>query len=251
MGVTERTHRDWWKEYFDRDYILIEDIPSEEVNLKCADFIERVFNLPQGSKILDLGCGYGRFSIELVKRGYIVVGLDYSKNLLDMARVEAKKENLEVKFIQCDMREMTYQNEFDGVLSWSTSFGYFSDEENEKVMQSIASSLKKNGKLLLDLHNRDYYIRQVGRKWYDKVDLFILADWKFDINLSRLNIEYNLLDLKTGKVCRTMNSFREYSFVELKRMIKDSGLELIRVYGDCSIPFSLDSHTLQILARKK
>jgi SAM-dependent methyltransferase len=59
----------WWREYFEEYYLLIEGVKSREVTLRSADFIEQAFDLPKGSRILDLGCGYGRLSVELAKRG--------------------------------------------------------------------------------------------------------------------------------------------------------------------------------------
>ena len=247
----DNNSREWWKEYFAKEFLLIEGMPSKEINVKSVDFIEHGFNLPKGSRVLDLACGYGRISIELAKRGYAVVGLDYCKELLDIARQLSDKEGVKVEFVQGDMREMAYSNEFDGIVCWSNSFGYFPDEENEKVMRLIACSLKKKGKLIPDLHHRDAYIRKyLGRSWREQGDFFILSQWTFDVHLSRLNIEYTLVNLRTGEVKKTLNSFREYTLTEIKHMLKDAGLEFLKVYGDLTPHFNLNTDSMTVLAQK-
>ena len=247
---------DWWKEYFSKDIFQVwKVVEGIKWNVK-TDFIEEVFGLPKGSKILDLACGYGRFSIELASKGYEVLGLDYSTELLEVARSEAERRNIKVEFVQGDMRSMQYHNMFHGVLCWSNSFGYFSDEENDKVLQLIARSLKRNGKLLLDLHNKDAVIRNhLGKKWFKKEDFYVLTDWSFDAGLSRSNIKEIIIDVKAGSVRETFLSMREYTLQEMKRMLKNTGLRFLQVYGDTPKGFtpegfSIDS-SLLILAQKR
>lgn len=244
----------WWEEYFDEHFLLVEGIKPKEVNERSADFIEEVFKLPKGSLILDLGCGYGRIAIELAKRGYRVVGLDRSPKLLQMAKELAQQEGVEVEFVKADMREMGYQGEFDGVLSWDTSFGYFSDEENERVLKLIARALKQGGKLLLDLHHREAYIRKhLGKSWQRRGDYWILEDWTFDVYESRLNIKGFLIDPKAGRGVEYLNSFREYTLPELKRILEDAGLKIQRIYGDLNPTLKeldLNCDSVQTLAIK-
>ena len=57
------------------------------------------------------------------------------------------------------MREMTFEDTFDGVFSWNTSFGFFDEEKNAAVVAKVHKSLKKGGQFLLDVINRDYLSR--------------------------------------------------------------------------------------------
>ncbi len=244
---------DWWEEYFSKGgNYLVADGVKWNVNV---DFIEKALDLPKGSRILDLACGYGRISIELASKGYKVVGLDFSNYFLEMGRSEAIRRKVEVEFVQGDMRNIPYRDEFDGVVCWSNSFGFFSDEENEKVLHLIGCSLKRNGKLVLDLHNRDAVVRnRLGKRWFKKDNFFILSDWTFDAELSRSNIQEIIIDESTGSVKKQVMSMREYTLHEMKRMLKDAGLEFLQVYGDTPKGFtpegfSIDS-SLLVLAQK-
>ena len=218
-----------------------------------VDFIEKTWNIKRGCRILDLGCGYGRISIELARRGYDIVGLDFSEPLLKIARRDAKKDGVSVDFVRGDMREIEYENEFDGVISWSASFGYFSDEENVRVMELISRSMRSGGELLLDLHNRDSYVRKyLGKKWRRNDDFITVEDWKFDIHSSRLNIYSLTIDLKNGKTWENVQSFREYNLPELRNLLRNSGLNYIDVFGDLGYTPDINkADSITILAKKE
>jgi len=64
---------------------------------KC-DFIEKELNHDKKMSIIDVGCGTGRHSIELSKRGYRVTGIDLSESQLARAREKAKQSNLKIDF---------------------------------------------------------------------------------------------------------------------------------------------------------
>ena len=74
---------EWWSLFFNEHWLTSEGVKSQKVNVTSVDFIEKTWKVQKGGKILDLGCGYGRLSIELAGRGYDVVGLDYSEPLLE------------------------------------------------------------------------------------------------------------------------------------------------------------------------
>jgi len=244
----------WWREYFEEYYLLVEGTKSREATLRSADFIEQAFALPKGSRILDLGCGYGRLSVELAGRGYRLVGLDLSPSLLGMAEESARREGVEIELVRGDMREIDYHNEFDGILSWDTSFGYFRDEENEDLLRRMARALKVGGKLILDLHHRDAYIqRHLGKQWERKGHHWIVEEIGFDALRSRLEIRGYLIDLRGGRVEEYTNSFREYTLPELRRLLEEAGLAVQGIYGDfkpCEGELGLECGSIQIMAVK-
>jgi len=99
------------KEYaFAYDY-LYQDKDYE----KECDFIQEVFKkFTKGVKtVLDLGCGTGGHALILAKRGYEIVGVDRSKEMLKIARDKAKSAKLDVEFIESDITNIGSKRKFD------------------------------------------------------------------------------------------------------------------------------------------
>jgi 2-polyprenyl-3-methyl-5-hydroxy-6-metoxy-1,4-benzoquinol methylase len=74
-----------------------------------CDFIEKEINFNKSLKIIDIGCGTGRHSIELAKRGYNLTGIDLSKSLLERAREKSLALNLQINFQKHDARNFRLQ----------------------------------------------------------------------------------------------------------------------------------------------
>ncbi len=139
---------EWFREFFDHAYYeTYAPWQTEDVNRREAEFIARALELPPGSKLLDVGCGFARHAVHLAQMGYRVVCLDVSDYLLEKARERIKSFGVEdrVEIVKMDMRYMNFENEFDGAYIFFTTFGYFSDEENERVIENLARALKPRG----------------------------------------------------------------------------------------------------------
>ncbi|MCD4798883.1 MAG: class I SAM-dependent methyltransferase [Methanosarcinales archaeon] len=120
-----------------------------------CDFIEKEINYDKSLRIIDIGCGTGRHSIELTERGYKVIGIDLSESQLEQAKVKAKAQNLQIDFQKHDARNLPFKNEYD--LAIMLCEGAFSlmetDEMNYEILQSAANSLKAAGKLIFTTLN--------------------------------------------------------------------------------------------------
>ena len=79
-----------------------------------CDFIEQEAEYNKSLKIIDIGCGTGRHSIELTKRGYSVMGVDLSESQIARAKEKAKELNLKIDFQKHDARNLP----FEGSLIW-------------------------------------------------------------------------------------------------------------------------------------
>ena len=120
-----------------------------------CDFIEKEINFNKLTRILDIGCGTGRHSIELTKRGYKITGIDLSESLLKRAKEKALVENLDIDFQKQDARNLTFNQEFDLVIMLCE--GAFplmeTDEMNYQILQGASNALKKDGKLIFTTLN--------------------------------------------------------------------------------------------------
>ncbi len=144
----------WFETIFDERYPELFG-PLEGNAENEVDEIIDLLALQPGSAVEDLGCGRGRHAIPLARRGFAVTGVDLSEKMLGIARTRARKEGVAVEWVREDMRVFRRPGTFDLCLSLFTSFGYFNDEENQKVLDNVGMSLKEGGILLLDLRNAE------------------------------------------------------------------------------------------------
>ncbi|MBW2224550.1 MAG: class I SAM-dependent methyltransferase, partial [Deltaproteobacteria bacterium] len=158
----------WYEQFFGKDYLrTVRTATPKEVAVEC-DFIERVLRMPAGSRMLDVGCGMGVQTVELASRGYHLVGLDISATMVSRAYDEAEDRGLQIDFVRGDMRDVTFEEPFEALLCWGTTFGYFSEEENELTVRQFHQALAPNGTLLLEVINRDFIIgSQPNQVWFE------------------------------------------------------------------------------------
>jgi 2-polyprenyl-3-methyl-5-hydroxy-6-metoxy-1,4-benzoquinol methylase len=120
-----------------------------------CDFIEQEIGFNKSVRILDIGCGTGRHSIELSKRGYQVAGIDISDSQLVRAREKAEKQGQKIDFLKHDARNLPFENEFDLVIMLCE--GAFplmeTDEMNYEILKNAAKSLKDHGKIIFTTLN--------------------------------------------------------------------------------------------------
>jgi len=242
----------WYDEFFKEDYLQIY-LPflTEERTKQEVDFIIEILNLPPGSKILDLACGFGRHTIPLAKKGYDMTGLDYTEKFIRMAEEKAKKENLQIEFLIGDMRKIPFENHFAGVISYFTSFGFFSDEENFEVLKGVSKALKREGKFLLEIMNRDFLVKNFRPKNWQRLEdgTLVLEENSLDLMTNRLK-NYKIIIDKKGERTKWFE-LRLYTLQELVYLLEKVGLKVIQTYGkkDKS-PYSVDSPRMIVLSQK-
>jgi len=139
-------------------YFYSEMLTEERTDDEVRCLVE-LLELSAPANILDLACGYGRHANRLAALGHHVTGIDLTSGFLELARKDAHAWGVQVDYLQGDMRFIEFDEFFDHVLLLFTAFGYFSDDENAHVLQRIARALKRGGKLVFDIPNRDVILK--------------------------------------------------------------------------------------------
>ncbi|MFR3729679.1 class I SAM-dependent methyltransferase [Lacrimispora sp.] len=170
---------DWYKHGWTLDIknqSWVEDTENQ------VDFIIKTLELTGKERILDLACGYGRHSLSFAQRGFSVVGVDITKDYIDDAIKNAKNNSLPAQFIQADIRDVNFVNEFDVVLNLADgAIGYLeTDEENLKIFDVISRALKKGGKHFMDVCNAEHaehYFPRTNWEICEKALALAQFDW--------------------------------------------------------------------------
>ncbi|MFH1652210.1 MAG: class I SAM-dependent methyltransferase, partial [Chloroflexota bacterium] len=136
-----------------------------------VDGIISLLGISPGMHILDLGCGPGRHSLELARRGFRVTGVDRTRVYLDEASQRAAVAGLDIEFVHEDMRSFYREGVFDAAINMLTSFSYFEDpEEDRQVVANVYRSLKPGGVFLLETNGKEVLARIFQERSWDEED---------------------------------------------------------------------------------
>ncbi|MFC1529001.1 class I SAM-dependent methyltransferase [Candidatus Latescibacterota bacterium] len=219
----------WYEDYFGPDYLKID---LHRNTKKEVAFTHKILKLKRGTKLLDVACGYGRHLIPLMESGVDVVGCDLSRFMLNESATRLKEKGKKrQKLVISDNRALPFRHAFDCACNMFNSFGYFErEDDNFRVLKSIAQALKPGGLFLIDLLNRDFFLRSLSPKdWFENDGAVILEKKWFDSVKNRSEIDVTVLD-KYGK--RTYHhSIRLYSYTELTMLLEAAGFTIQSVFG--------------------
>ena len=227
------TREGWYKEIFNADdwLPLLPENRDEQVARELK-FVHGRVQIRTDFEVLDVACGDGRHAVSLAAMGCNVTGLDLSRSLLEYGLEYADERDAAVRFIEADMREMNFERRFDLVMCLNSSFGYFDDAENLRVLRAMARALKPGGHLVLDVVNRDWAVQACPiRSWWEAEDRMILEETRFDALSSRIEIQRSIL--RDGDPNWEQNiAMRAYAAHELPALMHVIGLRTSSVTGD-------------------
>jgi len=238
MATQRSPASDWYKTAFRYDYLRVYPHRNDEEARRQVDFLVDKLDVPPSCEVLDLGCGDGRHSLELTRRGFRVTGLDLSEELLERARCRTADEGLDITFMRGDMRDPPADRAFDLVVNFFTSFGYFQEDgENARVLEAISRALRPGGRFLMDYLNRAYVISTLvpsDRRTVEGMEVeqrrWITGDPSKAGGHVRINKQ---VQIREGGAERSYDeSVRMYTLDELEAMMDRAGLRVTQTYGD-------------------
>jgi SAM-dependent methyltransferase len=241
MGEASATEipQDWYRSAFP---------PEETLKRPWADRtgaeVDRALGMlgaRGGERVLDMACGTGRHSHELARRGFEVVGVDISPDLLAIAEADAEAESLNASFLAADLRELDFDQEFDLVLNLNDgAIGYFeTEEENHRTFEVIAAALRAGGGNLLQLPNVLYAETHLPQKtWIAGEGMVELIDHRWDARTRYL--EGSTMPILVGETFEGVAPipFRQrlYSAEELTEVYASVGMEFAGAFRGTGKP---------------
>jgi SAM-dependent methyltransferase len=232
--------KDWTGDYFTEEYLL-KYRPRQEGKQTRDEvtFLIKALGLKIEDKVLDIACGYGRHVNELWKRGITAYGIDNNPLYIEEAKKGAGHFDIE------DMRTFYLLN-MDHAYCFFTSFGYFNDLDNQKVLDHAAAAIKS--KFLIHLRNREWLMRNfVENQWDSYADHTELTKRNFNLLTSRMETE--IVYWPSGK--KVTQSIRFYTLAEITGMFKKAGLRVKNVYGGIDFSeYHIDSEWCIVIGEK-
>jgi SAM-dependent methyltransferase len=216
------------KRFFEESWPKISQGFESEADAEAEiDWILSYVRPPAGGRVLDAPCGFGRHSLALARRGFVITGVDLSETELGRAEERATAAGVRLDLVRQDMRDMDFSGEFDLALNLFSSIGYFSDDEDRLLLDRFCTALRPGGVFVLDTRNRDHFIRNYATE--------VHSDWW----------------VEDGTRLLGQTEFRLYSAHELHRMLRPERWSAVELFGGLDgRPFELDSSRLVLVATK-
>lgn len=213
-------------ETFNDDYLwFYEPRLTEEHNRDEAAEIVATLGIEPGSSILDAPCGHGRISNLLAADGFVVTGIDVTDLFLQRARTDGANIGVQVDYRHGDLRDLPVSGPFDAAVCWFTSFGYFDDHDNRKVLGEFARVLKPGGRLLIETLHHDGFVRGLASAPVATVtergDDVMIDITQFDSVTGRVETDRTVR--RDGRVRRSHHSVRLPTVPELDAWLAGTG----------------------------
>lgn len=235
----------YFREY-SKDWKQKADISAkDEVNIikQRNDYVIKIVNERNNKGlVLDVGCGTGDLVCELAKKGVVAIGIDFAKEMIDIAKDNAQKSNLKkAKFECCSIFDYSFeQNKYD-VISANGFIEYISYKEFNKFLEISLKTLKSGGSLVFGSRNRLFNIFSLNKFTEEEINennLKLLLSESIQI-VNSTNIK-NLIGLKTVPLQKEGKEYQptgikvtsRYQFtpVQLINMLKNKGFEPIEIF---------------------
>ena len=185
-----------------------------------VDFLIDLLKLPRGARILDVGCGAGRHSLELARRGFSPTGVDISQGLIEVARSTAAAQSLAATFFVADARHLDFRDDFDAAICLCEgAFGLAGDEAGHRaILAGVARALRPGARFVLTAINALLAVRQIQPS--DTFDPYTCTTKRRETFISPTG-EQREADLYTTA----------FTYRELKMMLESAGLLVQAGYG--------------------
>ena len=246
--ICKMEQKEWFESWFDTTYYhaLYKNRDEDEAKLFVTKLVQ-FLNLEARTKILDLACGKGRHSITLNELGMDVLGVDLSKNSIELAK---KHENETLKFDVHDMRDQLSINHFDAVFNLFTSFGYFDDySDNEKVIRSIHQMLKAEGLLVLDFMNSE---KAISSLVFNEIKNEDGIEFSINRNYDGKHIYKNIQFSDAGKSFQYTERVQALKLIDFENILISHNFQIIHTFGDFNLnPFDEKTSDRLILIATK
>ena len=236
-------------------YDRLQDIDYE----KFADYYEAVFG-KFGIKpklVLDLGCGTGNITLPMAKRGYDMIGVDLSQEMLGIATEKAKEKNKEILFLNQDMTEFELYGTVGAMVSALDSINYLTEDgQLESMLKLLHYYLDPGGIFIFDI-NTEYKFKNIldGQAFvYDEDDVYCVWNNDYDEEEKICYFDLNFFLKDERGAYKRLDEYQEeraYSTDEIEKIIKNCNLELLGVYDNLSFnPPREDSERLFFVIKR-
>ncbi len=214
-----------------------------------ADYYEKIFKLNniEPKLMLDLGCGTGNITIPMAKRGYDMIGVDLSAEMLDIAATKARGDELDILFLNQDMTEFELYGTVDAAVCSLDGVNYLTEDDDlDKLFALIHNYLNPSGIFIFDI-NTEYKLSSVlGNNTfvYDEDDIYCVWSNSYDETDKICGFDLDFFTRAEDGLYERHSEYQEeraYSVEEIKASAKKNSLNVAGIYNDRSFDAPSDT----------
>ena len=236
---------------------LMDNVPYDE----WYSYLHKILldNNIKNGVVVDLGCGTGAITERLAKSGYNAIGIDNSISMLNIANDKKLENDLDILYINQDMRELELGLNASAIVSICDSINYILDDEDLlTVFKLVNEHLADDGLFIFDFNTRHYYKDIVNNATIaeDREDISFIWDNFYDeendINELALSLFIKIPENEDlYRKHEEMHLQRGYTLEEIKNLINLSGLTPVACHKAFTNENATeDNERIYIIARK-
>ena len=237
------------------------DILTENVNYpQRAQYIADLLtaNGVKGGILLDLACGTGKLSTEMAKRGFEVIGVDASGDMLSIAMNNAYESGVNILFLCQTMQQLDLYGTINACVCTLDSINHLTEKADVQAAFDKVSLFTEPGGIFVFDINTPYKHREVladNTFVYDMDGVYCVWQNTLDKDTDTVQIDLDIFEeIEDGVYERMQESFSEraYEIKEIETMLEKAGFETVNIYDELTVqPPKADSQRVFVIARKK
>jgi len=220
------------------DFAFYYDRLMRDVNYgKWADYIEKLFNRKKlmPKLIADLGCGTGSFCLEMATRGYEMIGIDISPDMLSCARKKAIEADADILFLNQDMTTFELYGTVDAITCLMDSVNYVTYKNDlKRLFKLVNNYLNPGGLFIFDINSQYKFENVFSNNVFCENDPEVSYIWQNSFDKTSRLCRFDLtFFVREGQLYRRFDEThieRAYSNFELIEMLSSAGLRKISIY---------------------
>ena len=227
------------------------DSLTEDVEYKKrADYISSLFKRFKISPeiVLDLGCGTGSVTTLMAKKGYSMIGVDMSPEMLSIASDKAKKEGLDILYLNQPMEDFELYGTVGAVICLLDSLNYITENKDlSRTFDLVHNYLDPNGLFIFDVNTPYKFKNILAGNTFCGENEHVFYTWEnfFDpeSNLCEFMLNFFIKEGKTYSRYTETHYQKSYTSSYLKKLLEGCGFELLGTFDDLS--FNLPARNSQ------
>jgi SAM-dependent methyltransferase len=222
--------------YYDMIAPYYDTLVPRDIKGICSSIEHIVKRHNQEKEILDLGCGTGRFTIELAKRGYKMCGLDMCYEMLQVAKQNAQKRHLKIKFIRGDIRNFKLKRKAQVIWARGSIGDLLRIGDVKRALKNIRNNILQNGIFIFDVRDYLYHLKILTKRnremrVFKRRNKFLTFSFVQDLNektkIAEIKTEVTIKSPRDLIRFKVNHALKHYTKQELVQLLRAAGFNIL------------------------